>query len=151
MILLCSITWIDYLQAIASISAIALLIPTFIQLGLTIKQLRVTQGTTEIQNTLNALSWFDEKEITQLLNRISEENGLTVHVENEDVIIRLLYYLDTVCTMLKLNQLNKFLIIQMNDDFQQIKRNQKVQQVYEQNKELYKNLDFDLLVNSTQV
>lgn len=130
------------IQFVANCSTIIALIVVLIQLYLNRKTQKIT-------NSIQILSWFDTPVMAKLLKDIKNENLKKCSLTNRDDNIDLLYYLDTICALIKFGGILKKFFYQMNHDFIAIKDNKSIDDLFSDLKGRFPNLNFRYLINKT--
>lgn len=131
------------LQTQESLTGLLTLIGVLVAIG----GIYLTWRSIRASNSIMILNWFDEEPIDRLLSEIHNRNSKKAsEVEGMDEIMRLLYYLDTTCTLIRSFGVSKKYFGQMKSDFINIKNDEQVQAVYTANAEVFPYLDFDLLI-----
>ncbi len=113
------------------------------------KQLTDSVNGVKTANSLEILSWFDDKEIRDVLREIYEENQDIQADDEDDRILSLLFILDTACTLIKTGNYDKKLLSQMHEDFEQININHRVLALLNSYRARFPHLDIQWLVDET--
>lgn len=146
MIALLVVSFSEACSCFAGVVALLALIVAFWQLSKQVKAIKTN-------NSIEVLSWFDDPLITDLLWDIDKENKVLEDAIPENVeqtIEKLLNNLDTICTLKKQKGFDPSYFVQMNVDFKNMARNNRVQAVYNKNKDIYPDLDFQMLIDMSE-
>lgn len=140
----------DLCSCLAVVVSFGALVFAILALIVAKKQLTENVNAVKTANSLEILSWFDDAEIRETLQKIYNENQNVNTDENVEGIYSLLFILDTACSLIASGNYDKELLYQLHEDFEQINRNLRVNSVLSGSESRFKQLDFHLLINATQ-
>lgn len=141
----------DACSCVAAICSAGALVVAILAWRVAKKQLSDSVNALKTANSLEILSWFDEKDIKATLQQMYQENQNVVIDAIDEGILDLLFILDTACTLIKTSNINIELLSQMHDDFVEINKNKRVECVLNSHRIRFKHLDIPYLIKQTDL
>lgn len=124
---------------------------TLLALVIAIVQLCLNRRTQKISNSIEILSWFDSDSMIKLLEEIEKENLNSGNISDKTKILDLLYYLDTMFELIKHGGVIIQFFYQMNHDFEQIGKNQRVIASLEKYQERFPVLELTKIIELNKI